>query len=54
MNDEGIPYFIEANLVPGLGYGYFYRCYHLNTGLEHEQMVLDIVKSTFSKKTIKK
>lgn len=54
MNGEGIPYFIEANLVPGLGYGYFYRCYHLNTGLEHEQMVLDIVKSTFSKKTIKK
>ncbi|MCF6309335.1 MAG: D-alanine--D-alanine ligase [Sulfurimonas sp.] len=50
MNDKGIPYFIEANLVPGLGYGYFYRCYNLNTGQEHEQMILDIVQGTFSKK----
>jgi len=50
MNDKGIPYFIEANLVPGLGYGYFYRCYNLNTKQEHEQMILDIVQSTFSKK----
>ncbi|PHS57275.1 MAG: D-alanine--D-alanine ligase [Sulfurimonas sp.] len=50
LNDKGIPYFIEANLVPGLGYGYFYRCYNLNTGQEHETMILDIVQSTFYKK----
>ena len=49
MDKKGVPYFLEANLVPGLGYGYFYRCYNLNTGLTHEQMILDIVKKTFAK-----
>ena len=49
MDEKGVPYFLEANLIPGLGYGYFYRCYKLNTGLTHEQMILDIVKKTFAK-----
>jgi len=43
MDEKGIPYFLEANLIPGLGFGYLYRCYHINTGLHHDQMVLDIV-----------
>jgi len=43
MNEKGIPYFLEANLIPGLGFGYFYRCYHINIGLHHDQMLLDIV-----------
>ena len=37
------------SVVPGLGYGYFYRCYNLNNGLTNEQMILDIVKKTFAK-----
>ena len=44
MDENGIPHFLEANLVPGLGYGYFYRCYHINTGKTHEEMILDIVR----------
>ncbi len=49
MDERGVPYFLEANLIPGLGYGYFYRCYNLNTGLIHEQMILDIVENAFAK-----
>jgi D-alanine-D-alanine ligase len=49
MDERGVPYFLEANLIPGLGYGYFYRCYNLNTGLTHEQMILDIVGNAFDK-----
>ena len=44
MDENGVPHFLEANLVPGLGYGYFYRCYHINTGKTHEEMILDIVR----------
>lgn len=44
MDKNGVPHFLEANLVPGLGYGYFYRCYHINTGKTHEEMILDIVE----------
>lgn len=43
MDGNGVPHFLEANLVPGLGYGYFYRCYKLNGGISYEQMLLDIV-----------
>jgi len=48
MDEKGIPYFLEANLIPGLGFGYFYRCYKLNGGISHEQMILDIVRNSFS------
>lgn len=44
MDENGLPHFLEANLIPGLGYGYFYRCYHIYTGRTHEEMILDIVK----------
>ena len=43
MDENGVPFFLEANLIPGLGYGYFYRCYMLNGGTSYEQMLLDIV-----------
>jgi len=43
MDDDGVPFFLEANLIPGLGHGYFYRCYKLNGGNSYEQMLLDIV-----------
>ncbi len=45
MDEKGIPYFLEANLIPGLGTGYLYKCYKINTGLTYEQMILDIVKN---------
>lgn len=48
MDEQGTPYFLEANLIPGLGMGYFYRCYNLNTGLNYEQMILDIVRNSFA------
>jgi len=43
MDEDGVPFFLEANLIPGLGQGYFYRCYKLNGGSSYEQMLLDIV-----------
>ncbi|HED05461.1 MAG TPA: D-alanine--D-alanine ligase, partial [Ignavibacteria bacterium] len=48
MDEKEIPYFLEANLIPGLGMGYLYRCYNLNTGLTNEQMILDIVRNAFA------
>ncbi len=49
MDEKGVPYFLEANLIPGLGFGYLYRCYHINTGLHHDQMLLDIVGNALGK-----
>ncbi|MBW1649375.1 MAG: D-alanine--D-alanine ligase [Deltaproteobacteria bacterium] len=51
MDEKGIPCFLEANLIPGLGAGYLYRCYNLNTGLPYEQMILDIVRNAFEANT---
>jgi len=47
MDENGIPHFIEANLIPGLGFGYFYRCYKQNGGISHRQMIIDIAKNSF-------
>lgn len=47
MDKKGTPCFLEANLIPGLGFGYFYRCYKLNGGINYEQMILDIVRNSF-------
>ncbi len=43
MDEHGVPFFLEANLIPGLGYGYFYRCYKLNGGISYEEMLLELV-----------
>ena len=51
MDEKGIPYFLEANLIPGLGTGYLYKCYNLNTGLTYEQMILDIVRNAIETNT---
>lgn len=45
MNIDNIPYFIEANLMPGLSKGYFYRCCSLNLGISYEQMILQIAQN---------
>ena len=51
MDEKDVPYFLEANLIPGLGTGYLYRCYNLNTGRIYEQMILDIVRNAFESNT---
>ena len=45
MSHDGIPHFIEANLMPGLGKGYFYRACKLNLDLNYDQMVLKIAEN---------
>ncbi len=42
MNHDQFPHFMEANLMPGLREGYFYRACLLNLGLSYEQMILKI------------
>ena len=37
---KGIPHFIEANLMPGLSKGYFYRSCALNLGMTYDEMIL--------------
>ena len=39
---NGILHFIEANLMPGLGNGYFSRSFMLNENMDYEQMILRI------------
>ena len=36
----GIPHFIEANLMPGLSKGYFYRSCAINLGITYDEMIL--------------
>ncbi|MGB0574314.1 MAG: hypothetical protein ACPGKT_04945 [Hyphomicrobiales bacterium] len=45
MSGENRPHFIEANLMPGLGKGYFYRCCSLNLGISYEQMIIRIAQN---------
>lgn len=39
---NGILHFMEANLMPGLGNGYFSRSFMLNENMDYEQMILRI------------
>jgi D-alanine-D-alanine ligase len=43
MDCLGNPHFIEANLMPGIRKGYFFRSCLLNLGINYEQMILKIV-----------
>jgi D-alanine-D-alanine ligase len=45
MSQEGVPHFIEANLMPGLRRGYFYRSCLLNLGMDYEAMILKIAEN---------
>lgn len=45
MNHDNVPHFIEANLMPGLRYGYFYRACLLNLDMSYEQMILTIAET---------
>ncbi|MDC1033258.1 D-alanine--D-alanine ligase [Candidatus Pelagibacter sp.] len=48
MNDLGIPHFIEANLMPGLRKGYFYRSCVLNLDMSYEDMIFSIANTGLS------
>ena len=45
MNHQHIPHFMEANLMPGLRKGYFYRSCAMNLDLTYEQMILKIANN---------
>lgn len=48
MSHSGVPHFVEANLMPGLRKGYFYRACELNLNLSYEQMILKIADNGLS------
>ena len=52
MNHLGEPHFIEANLMPGLRRGYFYRSCFLNLNMSYEEMILLIAKNGLSSKQV--
>lgn len=45
MNHENVPHFVEANLMPGLRKGYFYRGCLLNLQMSYEEMILTIAEN---------
>ena len=45
MNHLDKPHFIEANLMPGLSKGYFFRSCFLNLNMSYEEMILLIAKN---------
>ena len=48
MNDHGVPHFMEANLMPGLRKGYFYRSCLLNLDMNYEDMIFNIANTGLS------
>jgi D-alanine-D-alanine ligase len=48
MNDCGVPHFMEANLMPGLRRGYFYRSCVLNLDMNYEDMIFNIANTGLS------
>ena len=48
MNHLGIPHFIEANLMPGLRKGYFYKSCLLNLDMNYDEMILSIANTGLS------
>jgi len=45
MNHRGIPHFMEANLMPGLRKGYFYRSCVLNLDMSYDDMIFSIANT---------
>ena len=48
MNHLGVPHFMEANLMPGLRKGYFYRSCLLNLNMNYDDMILNIANTGLS------
>lgn len=49
MDANNIPHFIEANFMPGLSRGYFYRACLLNQNMSYEAMILKIAYIALSR-----
>ena len=45
MDQHGVPHFIEANLMPGLRQGYFYRSCQINLDMSYEDMIFNIAST---------
>ena len=48
MDHRNVPHFIEANLMPGLRKGYFYRSCLLNLDMSYDKMILSIANTGLS------
>ncbi|MDC0529905.1 D-alanine--D-alanine ligase [Pelagibacteraceae bacterium] len=48
MNERGVPHFMEANLMPGLRKGYFYRSCLLNLDMNYDDMIFTIANTGLS------
>ena len=48
MDHLGIPHFIEANLMPGLLKGYFFRACNLNLDMSYDDMIFSIANTGLS------
>jgi len=48
MNHLGVPHFMEANLMPGLRKGYFYRSCVLNLDMSYDDMIFSIANTGLS------
>ena len=48
MNNRGVPHFMEANLMPGLRKGYFYRSCLLNLDMNYDDMIFSIANTGLS------
>ena len=48
MSHHGVPHFMEANLMPGLRKGYFYRSCLLNLDMNYEDMIFSIANTGLS------
>jgi len=48
MNHQGVPHFMEANLMPGLRKGYFYRSCLLNLDMNYDDMIFNIANTGLS------
>ena len=52
MDHRSVPHFIEANLMPGLRKGYFYRSCLLNLNMSYEQMISTVADNGLSSRKI--
>ena len=44
MDENNVLYFLEANLIPGFSFGYFFRACKINRKMSYKDMVLKITE----------
>lgn len=53
LDSQGLPSFIEANLMPGLSdHGYLARCFDLNEHISYADMILSIIELGLARKPV--